>query len=69
MKRYIYLKMADEANTAVIAFNCIDYNMKHSVVTVAEELNKPVIIMLYPEHCYRIMLSTGAFCKNGKIIK
>jgi fructose-bisphosphate aldolase class II len=46
------LKMADDANTSVIAFNCIDYNMAYSVVTVAEELNKPVIIMLYPEHCY-----------------
>ena len=42
------LKMADEANTSAIAFNCTDYNMIYSVVTVAEELKKPVIIMLYP---------------------
>lgn len=46
------LKMADEANTSVIAFNCINYDMIYSVVTVAEELKKPVLIMLYPEHNY-----------------
>ena len=44
------LKMADKANTSAIAFNCTDYNMIQSVVKVAEELNKPTIIMLYPEH-------------------
>jgi len=44
------LKMADRANTSAIAFNCTDYNMIKPVVTVAEELQKPVIIMLYPEH-------------------
>lgn len=46
------LKMADEANTTAIAFNCTDYNTIVSVVKVAEELNKPVICMLYPEHAY-----------------
>lgn len=46
------LKMADEANTTVIAFNCTDYNTIVSVVKVAEELSKPVICMLYPEHAY-----------------
>jgi ketose-bisphosphate aldolase len=46
------LKMADKANTAAIAFNCTDYVMIQSVVTVAEELQKPTIIMLYPEHAY-----------------
>ena len=46
------LKMADHAGTSVIAFNCIDYNMVYSAVTVAEEQNKPVIITLYPEHFY-----------------
>jgi len=46
------LKMADAANTSVIAFNCTDYNMVYSVVTVAEEQNKPVIVTLYPEHAY-----------------
>lgn len=42
------LKMADRANTSAIGFNCNDYTMAYSVVTVAEELNKPVIVMLYP---------------------
>ena len=32
------LKMADKAKTSVIAFNSSDYNMIHSVFTVAEEL-------------------------------
>lgn len=45
------LKMADAAHTSAIAFNCVDYNTVHSVVSVAEELNKPVIVMLYPGHC------------------
>ena len=46
------LKMADEANTTAIAFTCTDYNTIVSVVKVAEELSKPVICMLYPEHAY-----------------
>ena len=46
------LKMADEANTTAIAFNCTDYNTIVSVVKVAEELSKPVICMLYPAHAY-----------------
>ena len=33
------LKMADEANTTAIAFNCTDYNTIVSVVKVAEELS------------------------------
>ncbi len=44
------LKMADEAGTSALAFNCIDYNTAYSVVTAAEEVNKPAIVMLYPEH-------------------
>lgn len=46
------LKMADKKDTAVIGYNCTDYNMAYCVATVAEELHKPAIIMLYPEHCY-----------------
>lgn len=42
------LKMADAANTSAIGFNCNDYTMAYSVVQVAEELQKPVIVMLYP---------------------
>ncbi len=45
------LKMADKANTSAIAFNCFDYSTVTSVIAVAEELQKPVIIMLYPDHC------------------
>lgn len=44
------LKMADKANTSVIAFNSSDFNMIHCVFTVAEELNKPAIVMLDPRH-------------------
>ncbi|MDO4632532.1 MAG: class II fructose-bisphosphate aldolase [Eubacteriales bacterium] len=44
------LKMASDANTSVIAFNCIDYNMIYSVIHAAEKVNKPVLVMLYPEH-------------------
>ena len=46
------LKQADKAKTAALAFDCTDYNMIYSAVTVAEELQKPVIVMLYPEHHY-----------------
>lgn len=44
------LRMADKANTSAIAFNCVDYSTVKSVIAVAEELGKPVICMLYPEH-------------------
>lgn len=42
------LHMADAANTSAIAFNCNDFTMAYSVITAAEELQKPVIVMLYP---------------------
>lgn len=44
------LKMASDANTSVIAFNCVDYNQIYSVIHAAEQVNKPVLCMLYPEH-------------------
>ncbi|MFH1513540.1 MAG: class II fructose-bisphosphate aldolase [Bacillota bacterium] len=44
------LKMADVAKTSVLAFNCTDFSTIKCVVEVAEELRKPVICMLYPEH-------------------
>ena len=47
------LKMADAANTSVIGFNCNDYTMAYSVVQVAEELQKPVIVMLYPADSFK----------------
>lgn len=54
------LKMADKAKTSVIGFNCLDYSTVKSVITVAEELQKPVIVMLYPEHCHRYNWTTPA---------
>ena len=47
------LKMADEANTSVIGFNCIDYNTVYAVCHAAEIANTPAIVMLYPEHCIK----------------
>ena len=47
------LRIVDQANTAAIGFNCLDYNTVYSVITVAQELQKPVICTLYPEHAYR----------------
>ena len=44
------LKQVDEAKTSVIAFNCMDYNTIYSAVMAAEELRKPVILLLYPGH-------------------
>lgn len=44
------LEMADKANTAVLAFNCSDFNMISSVLQGAEKANKPVICMLDPRH-------------------
>ena len=54
------LKMADRAHTAALAFNCMDYSMIHAVVTAAEVLNKPTIIMLYPDHAKRNRWCTAA---------
>lgn len=47
------LKMADESNTSVIGFNCIDYNTVYAVCHAAEIANTPAIVMLYPEHCIK----------------
>lgn len=44
------LKMAEERNTAVIAFICMDYIMAKTVVRAAEATNTPAIVMLFPEH-------------------
>lgn len=52
------LKMADKAHTSAIAFNCADYHMVRSVVTIAEALQKPAIIMLYPEHAHTMHWTT-----------
>jgi ketose-bisphosphate aldolase len=44
------LRTVDRDNTAVLAFNCNDYNMISSVIKVAEELDRPLIVMLYPKY-------------------
>ena len=44
------LQMAEEKNTAAIAFICMDHVMMQSVVDAAEATNTPAIVMLYPEH-------------------
>lgn len=44
------IKMAEEKNTAVIAFICMDHVMLQSVVCAAEAANTPAIVMMYPEH-------------------
>ena len=63
------LKMADKANTSAIAFDCNDYNMIKSVVDVAEELNKPTIIMLYPGHARdQHWTSPAVFAETVKLV-
>ena len=47
------LEMAVAANTSALAFNCVDYNMLKSIASVAEELNKPTIMMLHPDHAWK----------------
>lgn len=44
------IKMAEEKNTAAIAFICMDHVMARSVVCAAEATNTPAIVMLFPEH-------------------
>lgn len=44
------IKMAEEKNTAAIAFICMDHVMMRSVVYAAEATNTPAIVMLFPEH-------------------
>ena len=44
------LKIAEEKNTAAIAFICMDFVMARSVVCAAHATNTPAIVMLYPEH-------------------
>lgn len=61
------LHMADEADTSVISFICIDYNMVYSVVKTAEKTNTPAIVMLLPEHHQRYNTSgLGGFAAMAK---
>lgn len=52
------LKLAQESNTSVIAFICMDYVMARSVVYAAEATNTPALVMLFPEHV-TIQKTTG----------
>lgn len=54
------LKIADEKNTSIIAFECSDYNMLYALAVVADELSKPVIAMLDPVTCTRDNVSNPA---------
>ena len=42
--------MASDKYTFVIAFYCADHNTIYPVRHAAENVNKPVLVMLYPEH-------------------
>jgi fructose-bisphosphate aldolase class II len=46
------LKLADQANTAIFAFECSDYNMVYAACQAAEKTGKPIIIMVDPFTCY-----------------
>lgn len=61
------LKLAQESNTASIAFICMDYVMARSVVYAAEATNTPAIVMLYPEHV-TVQHTTG-FKKYAAMVK
>lgn len=61
------LKLAQERNTASIAFICMDYVMARSVVYAAEATNTPAIVMLYPEHV-TVQHTTG-FKKYAAMVK
>ena len=61
------IKMAEKANTSIIAFNCLDYNMVASVIAAAERVKKPAMIMLLPEHATKNKVTTFRdFCCYGK---
>lgn len=47
------LKLADANNTSVIAFNCFDYNTVYSAIHAADEIGKPIMVMLDPRHDIR----------------
>lgn len=61
------LKLAEESNTASIAFICMDYVMARSVVYAAEATNTPAIVMLFPEHV-TVQHTTG-FKKYAVMVK
>jgi ketose-bisphosphate aldolase len=59
------LKTVDRENTAVLAFNCNDYNMISSVIRVAEDMGRPVIAMLYPKYAiHKQCITVGVFAET-----
>lgn len=61
------IKLAQESNTSVIAFICMDYVMARSVVCAAEATKTPALVMLYPEHV-TVQHTTG-FRKYAAMVK
>jgi ketose-bisphosphate aldolase len=49
VKMTLILKEVDAKKTAALAFDCYNYDSIEWVIEVGQELNLPVIIMLYPE--------------------
>ncbi len=49
-KTKMILKEADDAKTVALAFITYDYNTVSSVANVADELNKPAILMFHPDY-------------------
>jgi len=49
VKMTTIMKEVDAKKTAALAFDCYNYDSIEWVIEVGQELNLPVIIMLYPE--------------------
>ncbi len=63
------LQIAEASNTAVIGFNCIDYNQIYAIASAAQRAKKPVLCMLYPEHAQlNNMTSPELFAETVKYI-
>ena len=62
------LREADRQNTAVIAFNCGDYNMIYAAAEAAERARKPVIITLYPYHVEKNLISIPSFAETVRAL-
>lgn len=60
------LKSAQEANTAVYAFDCLDLNTITAAVRGAELARKPIIIMLYP--AMRVVCPLRVFAEMVKTV-
>lgn len=48
------LKLANENNFAVPAFNVSDYSMFKGLMEISEELNSPIIIAIHPDELHHI---------------